>query len=78
MVVEPISFEDGEKTAADEHFKQEMLGPQMVTEFCNQMISVAWRMLPPQKRNLDSLEAYVRRVVERTLQNLRDDYTTLE
>ena len=48
---------------------RDMLGPQAV----DQAISTCWMTLPDDKKNVASVEAEIRRIVDRALKNLRED-----
>jgi hypothetical protein len=50
-----------------------MMGPHAIDGQIGQAISLCWTMLPEEKRNVASLEAEIRRIVERALKNLRED-----
>ncbi len=52
---------------------RDMLGPQAVDQAIRQAISTCWMMLPDDKKNVASVEAEIRRVVDRALENLRED-----
>jgi len=54
---------------------REMLGPQAVDQQIRQAISTCWMMLPEEKKNVQSLEVEIRRIVERALKNLKEDST---
>jgi histone H3/H4 len=49
------------------------LGPHVVDQLVRQAISVCWMVVPDEKRTVKDVEAEVRRVVERALENLRQD-----
>ena len=55
---------------------RDMLGPQAVDRFIRQAISTCWMMLPKNKKNVAEVEAEIRRLVERALQNLKEDAHT--
>jgi len=52
---------------------REMFGPHAVDYALRQAISMCWMTLPSGKRNIDELERQIRRLVDRALQNARDD-----
>ena len=52
---------------------RDMLGPQAVDWFIRHAISTCWMMLPDNKKNVTQVEAEIRRLVERAVQNLRED-----
>jgi hypothetical protein len=51
----------------------EMMGPQAVDQAVRQAIATCWMILPQGRKSVDAVEAEVRRIVERALQNLRED-----
>jgi hypothetical protein len=51
----------------------EMMGPQAVDDTVRRAISTCWMMLPPQKRDFNTVEAEVRRLVARALKDFRED-----
>ncbi len=57
---------------------RDMLGPQAVDQAIGQAISTCWMMLPDDKKNVASVEAEIRRVVDRALENLREDSRAFE
>jgi hypothetical protein len=50
-----------------------MFGPQQVEQQILQAISMCWMMLPEKKRTVQAVTAEIRRIVERSLANLKDD-----
>ena len=52
---------------------REMLGPQAVDHAIRSAITTCWMMLPDERKNVASLEAEIRRVVDRALANLKED-----
>jgi hypothetical protein len=50
-----------------------MLGPGAVDSAIRQAITMCWMTLPDDKRNFDEVERHIRRVVDRALNNLRED-----
>jgi hypothetical protein len=50
-----------------------MLSPQHVDQQIRQAIQFCWMVLPPEKRTVAEVEAQIRRIVDRALQDLRDD-----
>jgi hypothetical protein len=49
-------------------------GPQQVDHQIRQAIQFCWMALPPDRQNVDGVEKEVRRIVDRALRDLRDDY----
>ena len=52
---------------------REMFGPQAVDQAIRQAISTCWMMLPKEKKNVAAVESEIRRIVERAIDNLRED-----
>ena len=52
---------------------RDMFGPQAVDQAVRQAISTCWMVLPDDKKNVTSVEAEIRRIVDRALENLRED-----
>lgn len=50
-----------------------MFGPGQVDEQIRQAIHLCWMMLPDDKKTIDELEKQLRRIVDRALQDLRED-----
>jgi hypothetical protein len=50
-----------------------MFGPQAVDSAMRQAVSTCWMMLPDGKKNVASLEAEIRRIFERAIENLKED-----
>lgn len=59
--------EEARKTIRD------MLGPQAVDQAIRQAISTCWMILPDDKKNVASVEAEIRRILDRAFENLRED-----
>ena len=49
-------------------------GPQQIDNQIRQAISTCWMILPPDRKNVDGVEKEIRRIVDRALRDLRDDY----
>jgi len=49
------------------------LGPGAVERAVQNAIEICWLILPPQKKSVDCLEYELKRILERTLQNIRED-----
>jgi D-aminopeptidase len=56
----------------------ELLGPHIVDAQIRQAISLCWMMLPEKKRNVSSLVAEIRRIVDRALKNVQEDAQSFE
>jgi hypothetical protein len=52
---------------------RDMMGPQVVDNGIRQAITMCWMMLPDDRKNVAEVEAEIRRLVDRALQNLKDD-----
>lgn len=52
---------------------REMFGPQAVDQGIRQAITTCWMMLPDEKKNVAAVEAEIRRIVDRALDNFRQD-----
>jgi hypothetical protein len=52
---------------------QEFMGPQAVDQAVRQAITTCWMLLPEGKKTVAAVEAEIRRLVERALQNLKED-----
>jgi hypothetical protein len=49
-------------------------GPQQVDNQIRQAIATCWMILPAERKNVDGVEQEIRRIVDRALPDLRDDY----
>jgi hypothetical protein len=52
-------------------------GPQHVDQQIRQAIQVCWMALPAERKNANEVEKEIRRVMERALGNLREDFASL-
>ena len=52
----------------------EYFGPQQVDNQIRQAIQFCWMMLPADRKNVDGVEKEIRRLVDRALRDLREDY----
>lgn len=52
---------------------REMFGPMAVDNAIRQAISVCWMCLPPERKNMDELASQLRRLLDRALENARED-----
>jgi hypothetical protein len=50
-----------------------MFGPQQVDQAIRQAISVCWLSLPQEQRTVGNVDKQIRRLVDRALENLRQD-----
>lgn len=53
---------------------RDMFGPGQIDHFIRQAIQFCWIGLPKEKRNCDELERQVRRIVDRALKDVREDF----
>ncbi|MCI0335368.1 MAG: hypothetical protein L0228_19340 [Planctomycetes bacterium] len=49
-------------------------GPQQVDSQIRQAIQFCWMALPPDRQNVEGVEQEIRRIVDRALRDLREDY----
>jgi hypothetical protein len=52
---------------------REMIGPHHVDQAIRQAISACWMSLPQEKKSVANVEAQIRRLVDRALQNMHED-----
>ena len=64
-------FSSNDPDAADR--MRGMFGPQQVDQEIRQAISMCWMMMPDDKKNPEAVAAEIRRIVERALDNLKED-----
>jgi hypothetical protein len=62
-----------EMAGRDEEAFRSMCGPNQIDQMVRQAISFCWMMAPKEKKNIEFVEAEIRRVVERALRNLKED-----
>ena len=72
MTTTHVSAEDYDPEQA-RTMMREMMGPQAVDQLIRQAISMCWMMLPAESKNVESVEREIRRVVDRALNNLKED-----
>jgi len=53
---------------------REMFGPVQIDHLVRQAIHFGWMGLPKEKRNVDELERQIRRIVDRALRDMREDF----
>ena len=75
-VVEITCSRSGETPEEARKAMRDVLGPQAVDQFIREAISTCWMMLPDNKKNVAEVESEIRRLVERALQNLKEDAHT--
>jgi len=52
---------------------REMFSPAQVEQTIGSAISMCWMMLPPERKNVATLVAEMRRIFERSMKNLEED-----
>lgn len=50
-----------------------MHGPQAVDQSMRHAVSICWMMLPDDKKNVDAVEREIRRLLDRVIDDLRED-----
>ncbi len=65
-------FSADDENAAEK--MQEFFGPSQIDHQIRQAIQFCWMALPKEKRNVDELERQIRRLVDRALRDLREDF----
>ncbi len=63
----------GDDPNAGDNFRK-MFGPDQIDQQIRQAIRFCWMMLPDEKRSVDEVERQVRRIVDRALRDLREDF----
>lgn len=53
---------------------RDMFGPTQIDQQIRQAIHFCWMGLPKDKRNVDELERQIRRLVDRALGDVREDF----
>ena len=53
---------------------RDMFGPAQIDQQVRQAIHFCWMSLPKEKRNVDELERQIRRLVDRALKDVREDF----
>jgi uncharacterized protein with von Willebrand factor type A (vWA) domain len=63
-------------TSNEESFDKmrDMCGPALIDKQIRQAIQFCWMGLPKDKRNVDELERQIRRLVDRALRDVREDF----
>lgn len=62
-----------ENAGREEEAFRGMMGPNQIDQMVRQAISFCWMMAPKEKKNIEFVEAEIRRIVERALRNLKED-----
>jgi hypothetical protein len=68
-----VAFFSQEDPDASEGFRK-IFGPDQVDLMVRQAIQTCWMMLPDEKRSADEVDRQIRRIVDRALRDLRDDF----
>jgi hypothetical protein len=53
---------------------REFLTPSQIDHQIRQAIQLCWMALPKEKRNVDEVERQIRRIVDRALRDVREDF----
>ena len=53
---------------------RDMFGPAQVDQQIRQAVHFCWMGLPKDKRNVDELERQIRRLVDRAMRDVREDF----
>jgi hypothetical protein len=70
-------FQEFDPNEDDEERAEKMrdfMSPSQIDHQVRQAIQFLWMVLPKEKRNVDEIERQVRRIVERALRDLREDF----
>ena len=65
-------FDPNDDDALDK--MRSMFGPTQIDQQIRQAIHFCWMGLPKEKRNVDELERQIRRLVDRALRDVREDF----
>ena len=65
-------FDPNDDNAMDK--MRDMFGPAQIDQQVRQAIHFCWMSLPKEKRNVDELERQIRRLVDRALKDVREDF----
>ena len=65
-------FDPNDDDAMDK--MRDMFGPAQIDHQVRQAIHFCWMSLPKDKRNVDELERQIRRLVDRALKDVREDF----
>ena len=65
-------FDPNDDDALDK--MRNMFGPTQIDQQIRQAIHFCWMGLPKEKRNVDELERQIRRLVDRALRDVREDF----
>jgi hypothetical protein len=53
---------------------QEIFGPMQIDHFIRQAIQFCWMGLPSEKKSVEEVDRQIRRLVDRALRDLREDF----
>ena len=56
---------------------RQVFGPGQVDHLIRQAVQFCWMGLPKDKRNVNELERQIRRIVDRALQDIREDFDSI-
>ena len=70
MMIEKFDPGDPDRAAQMRAF----FGPHHVDSQVRQAIQTCWMILPPDRQNVEGVEKEIRRIVDRALRDLQDDY----
>lgn len=66
-------FHVGDVDGGDADKMRAFMGPQHIDNQIRQAIQFCWMVLPSDKKSVDEVEREIRRLVDRALQDLRED-----
>ncbi len=69
-----FKFDPNEDDEARAEKMRGFFSPNQVDQLIRNSIQMLWMVLPKEKRNVDEVERQVRRVVDRALRDLREDF----
>jgi hypothetical protein len=73
-MIHEFGFEPNEDDEERAKKMREFMSPNQVDQQIRQAIQFLWMILPKKDRNVDEIERHVRRLVDRALRDLRDDF----
>ncbi len=53
---------------------RKLFGPKQIDQQIRQAIQFCWMMLPEDRKSVDEVEQQIRRIVDRALRDLREDF----
>jgi hypothetical protein len=71
--VDVLSSIDMSDEGPDDRMR-DMFGPGQIDQVVRQAIQFCWMGLPKEKRNVEEVERQIRRIVDRALRDLREDF----